>query len=144
MLFRGILQILASYGVFVVKNDQFSVDTEEVITSVTETVKTFRVLVEQWPKGVNRDKQVTSVICPLLGSLIKSMDRVVTETAGCDSFVCAMLKAVDSVVPLIPEKSPLKDPLVKKFSLVSANAWLKLADYEQASAAIEKCCKMIH
>ena len=37
----------------------------------------------------------------------------------------------------MPEKAMLKDALMKKFRLVSANAWLKLGDYEQASKAIE-------
>lgn len=44
----------------------------------------------------------------------------------------------------MPEKAMLKDALVKKFRLVSANAWLKLGDYEKASKAIELCCSMIN
>lgn len=59
---------------------------------------------------------------PLIGSLVKSMDRVVTETAGCDSFIGNLLKALESLIALLPEKSPLRDPLVKKYTLVSANA----------------------
>ena len=52
----------------------------------------------------------------------------------------------ESLVELIPDKqsAPLKEPILKKFRLVMANAWLKLNDYENASKTIEKCCAMIH
>lgn len=50
----------------------------------------------------------------------------------------------ENLLGMVPEKAQLKDALVKKFRLVSANAWLKLCDYERASKAIELCCAMIH
>ena len=75
---------------------------------------------------------------PLVANCIKKLDRVVTETAGCDSFVQVLQRNVaEFLVNFMPEKAMLKDALMKKFRLVSANAWLKLGDYEQASKAIE-------
>ena len=44
----------------------------------------------------------------------------------------------------MPDKALLKESLLKKFRLVSANVWLKLGDYERASKAIEQCCSMIN
>ena len=54
-----------------------------------------------------------------------------------------MLQKTEELVNSLPENTTLREALLKKFRLVSANAWLKLGDYEQASKAIELCCQMI-
>ena len=140
---RLTLQVLTSYGIFVVKNDQFSVDLEEIVRQTESTINTFHQAV---PKGGNpqKDKLFGAALAPLVSSLIKKMDRVVTEAAGCDSFIAVLLKCTEQLVNSMTEKTPLRDSLVKKFRLVSANAWLKLGDYERASKQIEQCCTMIH
>ena len=89
-------------------------------------------------------KSLGGVLCSLAASVIKKLDRLVTETAGCDSFVKQLMKCAEKLVELIPEKAPLKEAILKKFRLVTANAWLKVNDYENASKTIELCCSMIH
>lgn len=93
----------------------------------------------------NTAAHLASVLGPLISNCVKKLDRVVTETAGCDSFIQVLQKDVAEVlISLLPDKALLKEALTKKFRLVSANAWLKLGDYDQASKAIEQCCSMIN
>ena len=143
---RLTLQVLASYGVFVVKNDQFSVDLEEVNREAEAVFEVYNtVLQNSNTSGSNQaTRQIGTLMGPLAANCIKKLDRVVTETAGCDSFIQVLLRGSESLINAIPEKTMLRESLVKKFRLVSANAWLKLGDYEKASTAIELCCAMIN
>ena len=84
------LQVLASYGVFVLKNDQFSVDLEEVNKEVSSIMDVFKRALpttpaQQWSK--NASMHVGSVLGPLVANCVKKLDRVVTEAAGCDSYI---------------------------------------------------------
>ena len=74
---------------------------------------------------------------PLVANFVKKLDRIVTETAGCDTFVQVLQRNTEVLINALPEKVVLKDTLMKKFRLVSANTWLKLGDFAQASKAIE-------
>lgn len=82
------LQALASFGVFVVKNDQFSVDLEAVVSECESVTQIFSKAVTQVQSSSNVVvKSLGGVVCSLAASVIKKLDRLVTETAGCDSFV---------------------------------------------------------
>ena len=88
-------------------------------------------------------KHLGGVLCPLTASIIKRLDSLVSDTAGCDSLIQQMVGWAQRLVELIPEKAQLKVAVLKKFRLVSANAWLKVGDFEQASKTIEECCALI-
>ena len=70
---------------------------------------------------------------PLMLSLLRQLDRVVTETAGCDTYIDRYSNALEKLITKLPDLCP---SLAKKFKLVAANAWLKLKDYERATALI--------
>lgn len=56
-----------------------------------------------------------------------------TETAGCDTYIDRYANALEKLIAKLPDLCP---SLAKKFKLVAANAWLKLKDYERATALI--------
>ena len=140
------MQVLASYGVFVVKSDQFSVDIEQISTEAETVLETFLNLwqVHIQSASMQAKKYHSTLMSTLAASMIKWLDQIVTETAGCDSFIQHLLRCTERLVNLIPDKAQLREAIVKKFRLVVANAWLKIGDYEAASKSIEQCCSMIN
>ncbi len=79
-----------------------------------------------------------SIVCPVIFSLIKQLDRLVTETtARCDSYIIQLTEICGHLVSLVPDHLPCKLSIVKKKKLVVANAFLKVHDLEQASENIQ-------
>jgi len=78
----------------------------------------------------------------LLGnSFLKQLDRLISEATGCDLYLKALVNSIDSLLSAGTSTNKSNSSLVRKFNLLSANAWLKLQDYERASQVIQKCCQ---
>lgn len=85
-----------------------------------------------------------SIICPIIFSLIKQIDRIVAETtSGADSYLEQACNLVSALMTKVPDKLQCYSTLVKKWALVSANLLLKLAMFENASKQIETACRYI-
>lgn len=88
------MQVLQSFGVFVVKKETFLVDLDELIKQ-NENVF-FRLQLH------------AEIVQPIAMSLLRQLDRLVTETSGCESYINKFVNLLEKLINQISDNLPLK------------------------------------
>jgi len=127
--------VLQARGVFVSNKEQFMIDIEQLSLDCEQLINRASTLCK-----TSYSEALNSSVTAMVLSMLRQLDRIVTETAGCDSYITKFVTALDKLVAKFPESMV---SLAKKFKLVAANTWLKLKDYDRATALIQSCCQLI-
>lgn len=128
------------FGAFVQSKDQFKVNTASFYAESKDIGEKFisilgkEVLTHVWD----------TIVCPVILSLIKQLDRLTVETvSSTDSYIEMFVGMLQKFVMAVPDSNMGKTQLVKKFHLVAAQACLRLQDYDRTQEHLQKSCELI-
>lgn len=131
--------VLQAHGVCVSNKENFLIDIDHLCTECEHLfAHASSTLLSRSPT-----EACLSAITGLMNSLLKQLDRMVTETSGCDSYINRFVTDMEKLSNKLTESTPAGVSLARKFKFVAANAWLKLKDYDRATSLIQSCCQLI-
>lgn len=121
--------LACSFGAFIKPSNQFKADVESFKAEAKEV---YEILFRCFNREVQSHVWET-IFCPVLLSLVKQLDKLSAETAtASDSYIELLVGLLQRLVYQVPDSILGKTPLLKKFNLVAAQAYLRIADYEKS------------